>query len=260
MQSLEQQIEEVADLVAKSEKVIAFTGAGVSTESGIPDFRGPGGIWSKYDPEDFTIQRFLSNEEIRKKHWQMLTASDLKMTGAKPNPAHYAIAELEKMGKLYAVVTQNVDGLHQKAGVSGDMVFELHGDLSHAKCLSCTTRYPMEDVEEWVRQGVEEPQCMSCGGMLKPDAVFFGEQLPTEVLMESERRARSCDLCIVLGSTLVVYPAAYIPMYAVQSKAKLVIINMGPTELDEMASVRIDAKAGEVTPQIIARAKEKLGI
>jgi len=259
LNTLEQQIEEVADLVAKSDKIIVFTGAGVSTESGIPDFRSPGGIWTKYDPDDFTIQKFLSDSSVRKKHWQLMTDGDFKMTDAEPNPGHYAIAELEAMGKLYALVTQNVDGLHQKAGVSDDLVFQLHGDMSHAKCIKCGQRYPIEEVTEWVSQGVEEPECRNCQGILKPDAVFFGEQLPTQVLMESERRSRTCDLCIVMGSSLVVYPAAYMPMYAAQSNAKLVIINVGPTEMDRLASIRIDGKSGEIAPRIIKRAKEKLG-
>jgi len=258
-ESLEQKIEEVANLVAKSERIIAFTGAGVSTESGIPDFRGPSGIWTKYDPDDFTIQKFLANKEIREKHWELLTDSEFKMTDAKPNPTHYAIAELLEMGKLYGVITQNVDGLHQKAGVPDDMVFQLHGDMSHAKCLGCGRRYPMEEMEERVKQGVKEPTCDDCNGILKPDAVFFGEQLPMDVLMESERRARTCDLCIVLGSSLVVFPAANIPIYALKSKAKLVIINMGTTQLDDLAWVCIDAKTGEVTPRIITRAKEIMG-
>ena len=261
MESLDQQIEQVADLVAKSEKIIFFTGAGVSTESGIPDFRGPDGIWNKIDHEDLYIDRFLSDSNVRKMHWEFFIGGALNMTQYQPNPAHYAIAELEKMGKLYGVVTQNVDGLHQKAGVSENMVFQLHGDGSHATCLSCTTRYAMEEIIEWMAKDkdLDEPKCAACKGMLKPDAVFFGEQLPWGVLMESEKRSRSCDLCIVLGSSLVVYPAAMIPQYAQQGGAKLVIINMGPTEMDRLADIRIDAKAGEVTPRILERAKEKMG-
>ena len=260
MELLEQQIEKTAQLVSKSGRIVFFTGAGVSTESGIPDFRGPDGIWSKYDPEDFTIDRFLSDKRVRKMNWNLLAGGELTFTRAVPNAAHYAIAELERMGKLHGVITQNVDGLHQKAGVSEDMVFQLHGDLSHAKCLRCGRRYPMEEIVECLKKDMDEPACKSCSGMLKPDAVFFGEQLPFEVLMESERRSRTCDLCIVLGSSLVVYPAALIPRYAQQGGAKLVIINMGPTEMDRMADIRIEAKAGAVTPRIIQRAKEKLGI
>ncbi|MFH1349638.1 MAG: NAD-dependent deacylase [Pseudomonadota bacterium] len=260
MENIEKKIEQVADLVATSKRIIVFTGAGVSTESGIPDFRSPGGIWSKYDPDDFTIDKFLSNKESRKKHWSLLTGKEMKLTDAKPNPAHYAIAELEKMDKLYGVITQNVDGLHQKGGVSDDMVFQLHGNLSHAKCLSCGNIYPIEEVREWLKEEIDEPQCRGCGGMLKPDAVFFGEQLPYEVLTESERRSRSCDLCFVIGSSLVVYPAALLPMYALQAGAKVVIINEGPTQMDGMAQYHLPGKAGQIMPRIIKRAKEKLGI
>jgi NAD-dependent deacetylase len=261
MESIEQQIEQVADLVSTSEQIIFFTGLGISTESGIPDFRGPDGILSKIDSDVLYIDRFLSDSNVRKMHWEFITSDQLKLTGAQPNPAHYAIADIEQMGKLYGVVTQNVDGLHQKAGVSENMVFQLHGDLSHAKCLSCTTRYPMEEIVKRMKKDkdIDEPKCAACKGMLKPDAVFFGEQLPWAVLMESEKRSRSCDLCIVVGSSLVVYPAALIPQYAQQGGAKLVIINEGPTEMDRMADIRIDAKAGVVTPQIVARAKEIMG-
>lgn len=256
--TLEQKIDEVSDLIEQSDRIVVFTGAGVSTESGVPDFRGPGGVWTKYDPDDFTIQKFLADEDVRKKHWRMLSKAGLKMSGAEPNPAHYAIADLERMGKLYALITQNVDGLHQKAGVSEELVFQLHGDMSHAKCLGCGRRYPMEDMVEMVNQGVELPECEDCRGILKPDAVFFGEQLSVEVLSESNHRSMSCDLCIVLGSSLVVYPAAYMPMNALKARAKLVIINVGTTEMDNLAWVRISEKAGEVMPGIIARAKGKI--
>ena len=256
VKKLAEQIEKVASLVAWARKIIVFTGAGVSTESGIPDFRGPDGLWSKYDPDDFTIERFVSDREVRKKHWQLLTGNEFIVADAKPNAAHFAITELQSMGKLYGVVTQNIDGLHQKAGVSEELVFELHGDLSHAKCMRCQRRFPIEEVKGWLKPGVDEPQCPDCSGMLKPDAVFFGEELPLDVLMESEARSRGCDLCIVLGSTLVVYPAAGMPVHAARSGAKLVIINMGPTALDDLASVRIEGKAGEIMPQIIAKAKE----
>lgn len=189
----------------------------------------------------------------------MLLESGLVMTDAQPNLGHYAIVELDKMGKLDCVITQNVDGLHQKAGVPDDKVFQLHGDMSHVKCLSCGKRYPLEEIIEWLKQGVELPECELCHGILKPDAIFFGEMLPPDALAESERRSQSCDLCIVLGSSLVVYPAAYMPIYAVRAKAKLVIINVGPTELDRLAYVRIEGKSGEIMPQVIARVKEKLG-
>lgn len=258
MTDLARQIEEVATHLAEAERVLVFTGAGVSTESGIPDFRGADGIWRKYDPEDFTIQKFLSDEQVRKMQWKMLTSGDLSMSRIQPNPTHHAITELQNMGKLYGVVTQNVDGLHQKAGVSEEKVFQLHGDLSHAVCLGCGRRYPMETVAEWLEQGMQDPACHLCMGMLKPDAVLFGEQLPIKVLMESERRARKCDVCLVLGSTLSVYPACLIPQYAVQAGATLVIINIGPTELDYLAHVRIEGKAGNITTELIRCVKAKL--
>lgn len=255
---LAEKIEKVAELVAQSQRILIFTGAGVSTESGIPDFRSPGGIWTKYDPDDFTIQKFRSDRGVRKKVWQLMTDPEMKFGFAEPNAAHLAIAELQAMGKLYAVVTQNVDGLHQKAGVSDNAVFELHGDMSHAKCLECESHYPFEQVIQWLQQCIEDPQCPKCGGILKPAGVFFGEQLPFDVLSESEKRCRNCDLCIVVGSSLQVVPAANLPYYAVQSNAKLVIINVGPTPLDAMTEVLIEADSGTVMPQIIERAKQML--
>ena len=260
MTDLTHQVEEVANLIADAERVLIFTGAGVSTESGIPDFRGTDGIWQKYNPEDFTIQKFLSDKQVRKRQWQMLSSGDLSMSKVKPNPAHYAITDLENIGKLYGVVTQNVDGLHQKAGVSEEKVFQLHGDLSHAVCLECGRRYPMDMVAEWLNQGMEDPACHLCMGMLKPDAVLFGEQLPIKVLMESERRSRKCDVCMVLGSTLSVYPACFIPQYAAQAGATLIIINIGPTELDHLAHIRIEGKAGDVTPAIIRGVRKRLEV
>ncbi|MCG6908997.1 MAG: NAD-dependent deacylase [Deltaproteobacteria bacterium] len=257
MDEINAQIEEAAQLIRRSNKVLVFTGAGVSTESGIPDFRGPDGIWTKFDPEDFTIQKFLEDKRARRLHWSLLADGELSMFKAEPNRAHLAITDLERSGKLCGVVTQNVDGLHQKAGTSDEMVFQLHGDLSHAKCLKCHSRYPMQTVAGWMESGIEEPVCEKCNGMLKPDAVLFGEQLPIGVLSEAERRSRECDLCVVLGSTLSVYPAALIPRFARESGAKLVIVNLGPTELDHLADIRIEGSAGEIMPKIIAGVRKK---
>jgi len=180
-------------------------------------------------------------------------------TGAKPNLAHYAIAELDSLGKLDCVITQNVDNLHQKAGVPGDKVFELHGNMQWAVCLNCGRRYPFEHVKARLDEGEEIPDCEACHGILKPDAVFFGESLPREVLEEATHRSSNCDLFIVIGSTLVVYPAAYMPSYAVSSRAKLVIINLGSTPMDQEATLVIRAKAGETMAKVIQRVKEKLG-
>jgi NAD-dependent deacetylase len=255
---MEEKIEAVAELIVQSHRIVIFTGAGVSTESGIPDFRSPGGIWTKYDPDDFTIQSYVSDKNVRKKVWRLMIDPDMMFGCAEPNPGHYAINELEAMGKLYAIVTQNVDGLHQKAGTPPELVFELHGDMSHGRCMSCGAHYPSERIIEWLEQGLDDPPCEKCGGMLKPAGVFFGEQLPMDVLTEAERRSRACDLCIVMGSSLVVTPAATLPYYAARSNAKLVIINIGSTALDGMAAIRIEGKSGEVMPRIMDIVKRKL--
>jgi len=251
------EIELLADLIVQAKKIVVFTGAGVSTESGISDFRSPGGIWSKYDPNEFTYQRFVSSPEARRKQWKMLTETGLT-TEAEPNPAHYAIAELDRRGKLDCVITQNVDNLHQKAGVPDDKVFELHGNMQWAICLSCRKRFPMKEVLQRISEGTEVPDCPDCHGILKPDAVFFGEALPQGTLMEATRRSQNCDLFIVIGSTLVVYPAAYMPTYAKNAGAELAIVNLTPTPLDRHATVVIQGKAGETMSKVMERVKAKI--
>lgn len=244
------EIERLAQLIIESKKTVVFTGAGVSTESGIPDFRGPGGIWSRYDPEDFTIQRFLASPAARKALWKMSAESGL-LIEAEPNPAHYAIAELHQLGKLDCVITQNIDNLHQKAGVPEDKVFELHGNMRWAVCLSCHRRFPMSEVLQKMKAGVEVPDCPDCQGILKPDAVLFGEALPQETLQEATRRSRNCDLFVVIGSTLIVYPAAYMPTYAREAGARLAIVNLTPTPLDHYATVVIHGEAGKIMPKVM---------
>jgi NAD-dependent deacetylase len=245
-----EEIERLAQLIIQSKKAIVFTGAGISTESGIPDFRSPGGIWSRYDPEDFTIQRFLSSPAARKTIWRMSIEGGL-LTEAEPNLAHHAVAELHRLGKLDCVITQNIDSLHQKAGVPEDKVFELHGNVRWVVCLSCRRRFPMPEVLQRIKGGIEVPDCPDCQGILKPDAVFFGEALPQEALREAIRRAQNCDLFIVIGSTLVIYPAAYIPTYATNAGAKLAIVNLTPTPFDHYAAVVIRGKAGETMSKVM---------
>jgi len=245
-----EEIGRLAQLIIESNTVIAFTGAGISTESGIPDFRSPGGVWSRYDPENFTIQKFLSSPEARRTIWKMALEGGL-LADAEPNAAHFAIAELYRLGKLDCVITQNIDNLHQKGGVPGDRVFELHGNMHWVVCLSCHRRFPMPEVLEKLRAGMEVVDCPDCHGILKPDAVFFGESLPEETLQEAIRRARNCDLFVVIGSTLVVYPAAYIPTYAKESGARLAIVNLTPTPFDYCAEVIIRAKAAETMSGVV---------
>jgi NAD-dependent deacetylase len=256
-QDIDTLIDRLADLIVKAERVVVFTGAGISTESGIPDFRSPGGIWERFDPEDFTYQRLMSSPETRKKWWQIFQERGLT-TDAEPNPAHLALAELDKLGKLDCVITQNIDNLHQKAGMPDDKVFELHGNMSWIVCLSCGRRYPAEQIQARLDEGEEIPKCEDCHGILKPDIVLFGETLPEKVFEEATRRSSHADLFMVIGSTLIVYPAAYMPVYAVDSGAKLVIINLSSTPMGKQASVLIKAKAGETMSEVIQRVKEKL--
>jgi len=255
-QNLDTLASQAAELIINAQKITVFTGAGVSTESGIPDFRSPGGIWDRFDPRDFTYQKFLSDPEGRRKMWQL--QQEGIMTDAEPNPAHYAVAELDKLGKLDCVITQNVDYLHQKAGVPDDKVFELHGNNKWIKCLSCGKRYDFEQIKARLDAGEDIPDCEVCQGLLKPEIIFFGESLPVETLQEAANRSHNCDLFIVIGSTLVVYPAAYMPMYATSSGAKLVIINLSSTPMDEQATVLIRAKAGEAMPVIVQQVRERI--
>jgi len=255
-QNLETLTDKVADLIINAKRVVVFTGAGISTESGIPDFRSPGGIWDRFDPDDFTYQKFVSDPDSRRKQWQLLWGGHLTEK-ANPNPAHYAIAELDKLGRLDCVITQNIDNLHQKAGVPDDKVFELHGNMQWVTCLSCGQRYPFAQIKARLDEGAEIPDCEICHGILKPDIVLFGEALPEKVLEEATFRSYHCDLFIVIGSTLIVYPAAYMPIYATNAGAKLVIINLSPTPMDQQATVLIRAKAGETMSKVIQKVIEK---
>jgi NAD-dependent deacetylase len=254
-----QDVERLAQLIVDSQRIVVFTGAGISTESGIPDFRGPDGLWTKLDPEDFTYQKFVGDLEARKRIWKMHETTGFRFDDVEPGAAHRAVAELEKLGKLDCIITQNVDGLHQKAGNSEKRVLELHGNMQWVKCIRCGVRHPFSEVRKWVDDGVEAPDCAECGGILKPDAVFFGEAMPQRETAEAQKRSLACDLCIVIGSTLTVYPAALMPQYALRAGATLAIINQGGTELDHLAEIRIDARAGEVMSRTLAAVRGKLG-
>ncbi len=243
----------VVQFIRDAKRVAVFTGAGVSTESGISDFRSPDGIWSRYDPEDFTIQRFIADREARKRNWQL--RRELVEANYQPNPAHHAIVELEKIGKLLCVITQNIDGMHHAAGNSEEKIIELHGTIKFAKCLDCDDRLPMVDVLQRIEQGEEDPHCRKCGGLLKAATVSFGEAMPPDKMQRAEQCSRSCDLFIVVGSSLVVFPAASMPVIAKRSGSKLVIINYTPTDMDHLADVVIHAKAGAVMHAIMEELK-----
>ena len=240
---------EVAGLIKESKRLIVFSGAGISTESGIPDFRGPGGIWQKFDPDDFTYKKFINDASSRRRQWQLFRQL---ATTVEPNPAHYAVAALHRMGKLDCVVTQNIDNLHQSAGVPAEKVLELHGSMREMVCLSCGRRYSAAQVIDRL-ETEEVPDCEQCRGILKPNVVFFGEQLPQGIFNKAAERAGRCDLLIAIGSTLTVYPAAYIPEYALDAGAKLVIINLSSTPLDKQAAVLAQAKAGEFMTQVMQK-------
>ncbi len=246
----------IAELIVQSERVVVFSGAGISTESGIPDFRSPGGIWERFEPEDFTYQKFVGDAEARRKQWRLFR--QLSLT-AEPNPAHFAVAELCRLGRLDCVITQNVDNLHQRAGAPGDKVFELHGNMQWSICLGCHQRFPVEQIMGRLDKGEEVPDCEICHGVLKPDVVLFGEPLPEKVFREAVKHASRCDLFIVIGSALVIYPAANIPEYALDAGAKLVIINLSPTPLDEKAEFVVKAKAGEFMPKVVQWVKDSVG-
>ncbi len=250
-------INKAAEMIARAKKIIVFTGAGISTESGISDFRGPGGVWSRYNPDDFTIDKFMNSGESRKKLWQWMREAGLT-ADVLPNAAHQAIVELEKMNKVSAVVTQNVDNLHQLAGSNPGKIYELHGNMQVVACLDCGERYPLAGIVEKNPLPQQVPVCEKCSGILKPDVVFFGEELPQNTLIKAAEEAQKCDLLIVVGSSLVVYPAAYIPLYAKNSGAGIIIINLEPTEQDDIADVLINEPAGKAMTGIMDRLKEIL--
>ncbi len=241
------------ELIHESEKTLVFTGAGLSTESGIPDFRSPGGIWDRYDPSDFTFQKVLSDEKAREKYWEMSSEFYQGMKDAAPNRAHLAIAELERTGKLLAIVTQNVDRLHHKAGNSPDKIIEIHGTTFSVSCLSCKKAYDRDEIEERLRSGLKVPYCDDCSGILKPDTISFGQAMPEDKMALSLAHARNCDLCIVLGSSLVVYPAASVPIQAVETGAKLMIINRDETPLDPYAALTIHDSVAKILGQIMEK-------
>ena len=248
---MESLIAKGASMVQEAEKVLVFAGAGLSTESGIPDFRSPGGLWSKYDPSDFYYEKILSDEGARKKYWKMCTESYEIMRDAVPNRAHLAIKALEDMGKLIAVVTQNIDHLHHRAGNSPGRIIEIHGTAFSVSCLDCGKGYDRDAIEERIRLGEEIPYCDECSGILKPDTISFGQAMPQDKVVLAIAHARECDLCIAAGSSLVVYPAASIPVYAVESGAKLMIVNRDETPLDSTADLVIHESVSKVLGEMV---------
>ena len=232
----------LARLIERAARAVAFTGAGMSTESGIPDFRGPGGLWTKYAPIPF--DRFMASEEARREAWHRRFATLDPMRRARPNRGHRAVARLVRRGKVAAVITQNIDGLHQASGVPAGRVVELHGNASYAHCLDCGRRVEIEDVRRDLLEHDRLPLCGSCGGIVKSATVSFGEAMPPEAMARAERETLACDLFLAMGSSLLVYPAAGFPLLAKGNGARLVILNREPTELDPHADLVIRAEIG----------------
>ena len=246
------EIAALADLIHSANRIVVLTGAGISTESGIPDYRGPNGVWSTGKPP--TIGDFMENEESRRVYWQRRLESYPNLLAAQPNPAHRSLVALERSGKLTGIVTQNIDGLHQRAGSSPDHVIELHGSAHIVRCTNCGTVFTGEEVQQWLRDGNRYPSCPVCGGILRTATVLFGEPLPREVLDRSIELTRNADLLLVVGSSLVVNPAAKLPLIAKRNGASVAIVNRTETRQDALAELRLAGSAGYVLPTAIDRA------
>ena len=236
-------------MIQNSNDVVFFTGAGISTESGIPDFRSPGGIWTKMSPIEF--QDFLNSEEMRRESWRRKFETDKTLRSAKPNEGHYAIERLISSGKASAVITQNIDNLHQDSGIAQEKVIELHGNGTFASCLTCATRYELESIKQSFLGNDELPICKFCGGLIKTATISFGQAMPLEPIQKAEDAARRCDLFICIGSSLVVHPAAQIPLIAKDNGAKLVILNREATPLDGYADLVLYDEIGTALPEAI---------
>jgi len=234
--------DELRDMIAASSSIVAFTGAGISTESGIPDFRSPGGIWTRMKPIDFGD--FIASAEARRESWRRKFASEETLRKATPNVGHRALARLAEAGKLHALITQNIDGLHQASGVPEGKIIELHGNGTYAVCLACGLRHELDWVRETFARNEELPLCTSCDGLVKTATISFGQAMPEAAMQRAREATLAADLFLVLGSSLVVYPAAGFPLLARQNGARLVIVNREPTDQDELADLVIHAEIG----------------
>ncbi len=249
MLSLEEHIQDAAELVQQARRIVALTGAGISTESGIPDFRSPGSVWQQSPPVSY--RDFISSAEARKRYWESRRNLSKQVASAQPNAAHYALVKLERRNRLEGVITQNFDGLHQDAGHRSERVIELHGTSRFAACTLCGTRSSMSKLQERVDAGEIDPACSVCGGYMKSATILFGQRVPENELQRARQLVEECDLLLVVGSSLKVVPAATLPRIALQREIPLIIINLQPTSLDTVADVVIHEKAGVVLPQIV---------
>jgi NAD-dependent deacetylase len=241
----------LSDELRRASRIVVFTGAGISTESGIPDFRSPGGVWSRMKPIYF--QDFVASEDKRREAWTRVFSGAAGWVGKEPNAGHHAVARLIADGRASSVITQNVDNLHQASGVPTDRVIELHGNASYATCLSCGLRHELEDLRPVFVDRGEIPACRTCGELVKSATISFGQAMPETPMLRAEEETYACDLFLVLGSSLVVTPAAHFPVKAKRNGARLVIINREETPLDGVADLVINADIGPVMNEAVAR-------
>lgn len=246
----------IAKWMFNAKKVVVFTGAGISTESGIPDFRSPGGVWQKYQPVYF--QDFLASADARARYWLQKKEGYPQMAAAKPNATHFAIAEMFRLGRLSSIITQNIDGLHHDSGVPAEIIIELHGTERRVTCLSCNKSWPREEIQQWLESGIDIPECDECGGYLKPATISFGQSMPEDETRLAMEHAEEADVFLALGSSLVVYPAAQIPMAAKGAGAKLAIITLSETPQDSDADIKLSMSCGEAMSGIVAHLKTAL--
>jgi NAD-dependent deacetylase len=244
-------VERLLELVDRAKNIVPFTGAGISTECGIPDFRSPGGIWTRHAPIPFDL--FLSDQEARDESWRRRFAMDETLSQARPGRGHRALASLYRTGKSRGVVTQNIDNLHQVSGIAASDVCELHGNTTYAACLDCGKRYALKWVKESFDQSGRAPECTACDGFIKTATVAFGQAMPAEAMRQAEELTMSADLYLSIGSSLVVWPAAGFPLMAKRNGATLVIINREPTDLDEFADLVIRHDIGDTLAGFVAQ-------
>jgi len=246
---MDSDVAELRRLLDRARRVVMFTGAGISTESGIPDFRSPGGIWSRMKP--IYYQEFVSSEEARVESWRRKFDSDPVMRAAGPNRGHRAVASLVRQGKVSDVITQNIDGLHQASGIPDSQVIELHGNSTYAHCLDCQRRYELDDIRPAFEETGRAPRCEACDGHVKTATVSFGQSMPPAAMIRAEEAILACDLCLVAGSSLVVFPAAGFPELAKRNGAALVILNREPTDMDPMADLVLNREIGETLGAVV---------
>jgi NAD-dependent deacetylase len=247
------EVEAAAAALRNARQILVFTGAGISTESGIPDFRGPDGLWNRVDPDDFHIDRYLVSRDLRERGWKMHVDGELwgARSSVRPNAGHEAIRRLADAERLAGVVTQNVDGLHHASGLEDTHVAELHGNVRTTRCVGCGDSWETETVLQWVEAGQSDPACPGCGGIVKTATVMFGELLPEEEMQKAFLFLSKADAVLVVGSTVAVWPAADVVMRAANLALPIVIVNQGATEADRLAVAKLDAAIGDVLPALV---------